>query len=173
MCVHLTETFIALNVRAFRSVFGQRGFAFFLGPAVAAVLTFFDEVKRRRGDVDVAVLNQAVHVAEEESQHQRGDVAAVDVGIGHDNHLAVAQFFQAYFLFVVGIVVSAGNDPERFEHVADLFVLPNPVFHRFLDIQDFTAQRHDRLECPVASLLGGSACRVALDEKDFGFVAVA
>ena len=40
------------------------------------------------------------------------------------------------------------------EHVLDLLVLPHAMLLGFFDIQDLTAQRHDRLEVPVAALLG-------------------
>ena len=47
-------------------------------------------VERRLGDVDVAGLDQLVHVPEEERQDQRADVGAVGVGIAGDDDLVVA-----------------------------------------------------------------------------------
>ena len=69
----------------------DEGLTLLLGPAVLALLASRAEVERRRSDVDVAVLDKGAHVSEEEGQDQRGDVATVHVGIGHDDDLVVAQ----------------------------------------------------------------------------------
>jgi hypothetical protein len=50
-----------------------------------------DLVQRRLRDVDVAALDQLGHLAVEEREQQRADVAAVDVGVGHDDDAVVAQ----------------------------------------------------------------------------------
>ena len=44
---------------------------------------------------------------------------------------------------------------------------------RPLDVEDFSAQRQDRLEVAVAALLGGAAGRIALDQEDLGLRRVA
>ena len=51
-----------------------------------------DAIERRLRDVDVAALDELLHVAEEEGQQQGADVRAVHVGIGHQDDFAVAQF---------------------------------------------------------------------------------
>ena len=43
------------------------------------------------GGVDIALLDQGPHKAEEEGEQQGADVGAVHVGIGHDDHLVIAQ----------------------------------------------------------------------------------
>ena len=43
------------------------------------------------GDVDIPLLNQRRHLTIKESQQQRADVRAVDVGVGHQNYLVVAK----------------------------------------------------------------------------------
>ena len=48
-------------------------------------------IERRLGDIEVAALDQLRHLAEEEGQQQRADMGAVDVGVGHDDDLVVAQ----------------------------------------------------------------------------------
>ena len=53
---------------------------------------FLHLVKWRRGDVHVAVLNQVLHVAEQEGEDERLNVASVHVGVTHDDHLVVAKF---------------------------------------------------------------------------------
>ena len=48
-------------------------------------------IERRLGDIDVAALDELLHVAEEKSEQQSADVAAVDVGVGHENDFVIAQ----------------------------------------------------------------------------------
>ena len=49
----------------------------------------------RDGKIEVALLDEFRQLAIEEGDEQRGDVGAVDVGVGHDDDLAVAQVFFA------------------------------------------------------------------------------
>ena len=92
-------------------------------------------------------------------------MAAVDVGIGHDDDLVVAEFLQVERL---AVLLGADRHAQRREHVLDLLVLPHAVLLRLFDVQDLTAQRHDGLEITVAARFGRAACRVTLDEEDFG-----
>jgi hypothetical protein len=48
----------------------------------------------------MAGLDELRRMHEEEREQQRLDVAAVDVGVGHHDHLAVAQSAQVDALFV-------------------------------------------------------------------------
>ena len=50
-----------------------------------------DLVERRHRDVDMPLVDQLRHKAVEQRQQQCADVRAVDVGIGHDDDLVVAQ----------------------------------------------------------------------------------
>ena len=58
---------------------------------VLLALLALDFVERRLGDVDVAALDEALHLAVEEGEQQRADVRAVHVGVGHDDDLVVAR----------------------------------------------------------------------------------
>ena len=51
-----------------------------------------DLVEWRLRDVEVAALNHRRHLAEEERQQQRADMRTVDVGVGHQDDLVIAQF---------------------------------------------------------------------------------
>ena len=51
-------------------------------------------VQGRHGGVDIAVLDEGPHEAEEEGEQQGADVGAVHVGIGHDDDLVIAQLVQ-------------------------------------------------------------------------------
>ena len=42
----------------------------------------------------MALLDERTHEAEEEGQQQRADMAAVDIGIRHDDDLAVPELFE-------------------------------------------------------------------------------
>ena len=91
------------------------------------------------------LLDQRSHLPVEEGQQQRPDVRAVDVGIGHDHDLAVAQ------LRDVELVLT---DPgaQRGDDRADLLVAQHLVEARLLDVEDLAAQRQDRLETTISSL---------------------
>ena len=132
---------------------------------VADFAALLDFEERWLSDVDTAVLDQFAEVTEDERQQQRADVAAVDVGIGHQDQLAVAPLLDVFEL-------STGRDSDRFEDVADLDVVENLGEDRFLDVQDFAAQRQDRLRVGVAAGVGGAAGRIAFDEVQFAEVEV-
>ena len=65
------------------------------------------------------VLDQRAHEAEQQGQQQGADVLAVDVGVGHQHDLVVAQLGQ------VELVVDAGA--ERGDQRLHLGVLQHPV----------------------------------------------
>src|SRR5205823_5501137 len=92
----------------------------------------------------------------EEREEQGADVGAVHVGVGHDDDLVIAR--------VVERVVLADTGPDRRDDGADLLVRKDLVDPCLLNVEDLAPQREDRLEAAVATLLGGSAGGVALDE---------
>ncbi len=120
-----------------------------------------DLVERRLGDQQVAVLDQFGHLAVEEGQQQRADVRAVDVGVGHDHDLVIAQLGEVEFL-------AADAGAERLDDGPDLAAGEHPVEARAFDVEQFTAQGKDRLVLAVAALLGRAAGGIALDQEQFG-----
>ena len=86
-------------------------------------------------------------------------MGAVDVGVGHHDDLLVAQ--------VVVAVALAGAAAERLHQVGKLHILRQLVLAGGLHVEDFAAERQDRLRGAVARLLGRAAGRVALDDEDF------
>ena len=52
-------------------------------------------VERRLGDVEKAPCRSARHLAEEEGQQQRADMAAVDIGVGHDDDAVIARLLRS------------------------------------------------------------------------------
>ena len=117
-----------------------------------------DFVKRRLGDEEMPVLDQLRHLAVEECQQQSPDMGAVDVGVGHDHDLVIAQLFE------VELLVADGR-AERLDQRADFLRAEHPVEARALDVEDLALERQDRLVVAIAPLLGGAAGAVALDQE--------
>ena len=85
---------------------------------------------------------------------------AVDVGVGHHDDLAVAQVFLP--------IARAGADAERLQEVGELLVGIELLAAGARDVQDFSAQRQDRLRLAVARLLGGAAGGIAFHDEELG-----
>src|SRR6185295_3351923 len=91
----------------------------------------------RLGDVDVAALNQLGHLAIEESKQQGSDVRTVDVGVGHQDYLVIAEFGSVkIFLANAG---SEGGDQRL-----DLAVTKHLVKARFFHVENLALERKDR-----------------------------
>src|SRR5712692_7797557 len=163
--VHLAQALVALNVGLLAVQALQDAVAVFIGVGVLHLSPGGDLVQRREGDVEVLLIDELRHVAEEERQQQGADVRAVDVGIGHDDDLAVAQLFGFEVLAEVG---ADGRD-----QVLDLIRVEHLIEACLLDVEDLAAQRQDGLEAPVAALLGRAAGRVTLHDEDLAQVGVA
>ena len=109
---------------------------------------------------------------EEKREQQSANVRSINIRVGHDNNAAVAQLrdVKAAFFFAVTVFflrfADAGADGG--DHGLDLVVLEELIFARFLDIDQFAANREDRLITPVASLLGRAAGRIALHNIKLG-----
>ena len=106
------------------------------------------------------------HLPVEEREQQRPDVAAVDVGVGHQDDLVVAEL-----LDVEAALADAAA--ERGDERADLGAREHLVEARALDVQDLALERQDRLKLPVAPLLGRAAGAVALDDVELGLAGIA
>src|SRR5690606_21469737 len=131
---------------------------------VLLALLALDFVERRLGDVDVALLDQAAHLPVEEREQQRADVRAVDVGVGHDDDLVVAGLVDVEAALALGVAdAGAEGGDER----ADFLVGEYLVEAGLLDVDDFTAEREDRLVAAIAALLGGTAGGITLDDVEF------
>ena len=76
---------------------------------------------------------------------------AVDVGVGHDDDLLVAQ--------ILLVIMRAGAAAERLHQIGELRVLRQLVLAGRRDVEDLAAQRQHRLRAAVARLLGASRRR--------------
>jgi hypothetical protein len=104
-------------------------------------------------------------VAEEEREQQRADVAAVDVGVRHQDDLVIAELTEVLLL--------ADARAERGDQRGQLLRRQHAIEADLLDVEDLAAQREDRLERAVAALLGRAACRLTLDDEQLGLLRVA
>ncbi len=116
-------------------------------------------VERGYGEIEVAAADELRHLLVEEGDQQRGDVRAVDVGVGHDDDALVAQ--------VLFPVFAAGAAAERLDQVADLLVGAQLFATGAGDVEDLAAQRQDGLVGAVARLLGRAASRIPFDDEKF------
>ena len=124
---------------------------------VARDLAGADAVQRRLGEVEVAVLDDLGHVAVEEGHQQRADVRAVDVRVGQQDDLVVAQLGDVERL----ADARAEGDDQR----PDLLAREHLVDARLLDVEHLAEHRQHGLEVPVTALLGRATGRVALDDE--------
>src|SRR6185437_1718049 len=65
---------------------------------VLRLAALLDPVERRLRDIDVASLDQALHLPEEEGEDERPDVRTVDVGVGHEDHLVITKLLEIELL---------------------------------------------------------------------------
>ena len=93
-------------------------------------------------------------------------MGSIDVGIGHDDNLVVAQFADIHSL---AVFFSTNCHAESLEDIGNFFAVEHLVLHRLLDVENLTAQRQNCLELAVATFLSRTACRVTLDEEEFAF----
>ena len=126
----------------------------------AALLAARELVERRDGGVDVAVLHQRAHIAEEEGQQQRSYMAAVDVGIGHYYDLVVAELRD--------VEVVAESRAEGGYDGVELVVIVDLLLAHLLDVEHLAPEREYGLESAVAPVLGAAAGAVALDDVELG-----
>ena len=117
-------------------------------------------VERRLGDVHVALLDQLLHMPEEEREDERANVGPVDVGVAGDDDLVVAGPGDVELL--------ADARADRGDHGLDLVVGEHLVDAGLLDVVDLAAEREDGLEAAIAGLDGRAAGAVALDQVDLG-----
>ena len=87
----------------------------------------------------------------------------VRVGVGQDDHPAVAQAGQ--------VEVLAEAAAERRDEIRQLLVLEHLRQRRALGVQHLAAQRQDRLPRAIASLLCRAAGRIAFDDEQLAVVA--
>src|SRR5215217_3578099 len=110
-----------------------------------------DLIERRLGDIEMAALDDLGHLPIEKGEQQRADMGAVDIGVGHNDDLVIAQLGDVEAL---DIRVAADTGAKGGNQRADLGRRQHLVEAGALDIQYFAAQRKHRLVLAVPRLLG-------------------
>src|SRR6185369_2020201 len=123
-------------------------------------LALLDGVQWWLCDEHVATFDQLLHVTEEECQQQSADVASVHISVGHQDDLAVTQLGKIEVVF-------ADAGAERRDHGANFFVPQHLVVAGLFDVEDFSFQRQDGLEAPIAALFSRAAGGFSLHQKQF------
>ena len=99
--VHLAQALVPLNVNLafFLALAVGLGFKLvknlgfvFVGISVLLILAFLNHIKRWLGDIQVALVDYLAEMAEIKRQKQGADVAAVNIGIGHNYNAMIARF---------------------------------------------------------------------------------
>src|SRR5204863_7845485 len=105
-------------------------------------------------------------------EQYREDVGTIDVRVRHNNDSAVAQrrHVEATFVYSIRAIFFRFTDPrtDRRDHSLDLIVLEKLILARFLNVDEFSANRQNGLVTPVASLFGRAAGGIALHNIELG-----
>ena len=130
----------------------------------ASLARDLDAVQGWDGRVDAPGLDHGSHVAEEQGQQQGADVRAVDVGIGHEDDLAVSSLRQV-----------EGTARARADHLDDVGALGVGQHVRgrgLLHVEDLASNREKGLVVGVARGLGRAQGGVTLDDEELGLLDV-
>ena len=127
---------------------------------VLFLLAFLHFVQRRLSDVDVTAFNDFRHLTIEEGQQQRTNVRAVDVRIGHDDDVVITQFVRV-------VLVTTDTTTKRGDQRRHFLRREHLIEARFLDVEDFTLQRQNRLVLAVTPLLRRAARGVPFHQVQF------
>ena len=114
-------------------------------------------VERGLGDVQMSIVHHLPQMPEEKSEEQGSDVLPVHIRIGHDDDPVIPELAD----------VELGIDPcpHRRDQCSDLRRREHFVDPRPLRVQDLAPEGEDRLEPPIAPLLGRAPRGISLYEK--------
>ena len=166
---HLTQTFVALRLDltlVASGIFLNEIKTLLIVPAILRIVAFGALVEGRHRNIEVTLLHERFHVAEEEGHNERSDMRTIHIGIGHDNHFVVTNLAQVECL---GVLRRTNRYAQSRKDILDFFTFKHLMLHRFLYVEDLTAEREDSLMEAVSSGLGRTACRVTLHEEELAF----
>ena len=157
----------ALNGVAQNLVFGLAA----VGIHVMDLVAYLNAKDGRAGNIDIAGIDQRAHVLVEERQQQDADMRTINVCIGHDDDLVVARLADIEVATVAGARRDAAAD--RGDQGLDGVARERAVVTHALDVQNLAAQGQNRLDVSATAVLGRTACRVALYDKELGQLGIA
>ena len=155
---NLAETFESGNL-AGRAEFGSGLIPFLLAVAIDGLLLVADTEEGGLEHEEVPVLDDLREILEEEGDHQEADVHTVDIGIGGDDDLIVAE------------AVYAVLDVERALEEEELLILVDSVSTEAKGIERFASEAEYGLRLGIASGGEGARCGVALGDEDGALLA--
>ena len=139
-----------IELRIGHAPFHELGPHLLVGLHVIGLGPSLDHAKQRRlGHIDMAGGDELIHLPVEEAQQQRADVAAVHIGVGHDDDLVVAELGD--------VLIDADAGADGLDHGLDFGVVEDFVFARFVSVDDLAAEWKDGLELAEAASFGAAA----------------
>src|SRR5262245_21080832 len=104
----------------------------------------------------MSALDELFHLPIEKGEQQSSDVGAVDVGVGHNDDFVVAKLVDVE---PIGFIGGPGSDSasNRRNEGANFLVGQHLRDSRFFHVDNFPAQRQNRLKATVSSLFGRAA----------------
>ena len=112
---------------------------------------------QQHGEIEMAFFDQLGHLPIKKGDQQRGDMRAVDIGVGHHDNLIITQILVA--------IMRTEAAAERLRQIRELLIGRELVARRRSDVENFPAQRQHRLIHAVSPFLGRAAGRIALDDE--------
>src|SRR5262245_30013919 len=116
-----------------------------------------DPIERRLREKHFAARHQLWQVAIDEGEEERRDVMTVGIGVGQDDDAAIAKPRE--------IEILAETAAECGDEIRQLLVLEHLGQRHPFRVHYLSAQRKNGLTAAIASLLGGSARRIAFDDE--------
>src|SRR6267143_1939283 len=153
----VSQTLVPLVRDAFVAEFLRQVLPLSLRVGVVEFLAFLDLVQGRLRDVHEPAIEERSHVSEEQRQEERRDVLPIDVRVGHRDDLVVSDLLR--------IELFGDASANRGDERADLLVFQHLIEPGLFDVQDFPAEREDRLELAATTLLRGSAGGRPFDDE--------
>ena len=99
-------------------------------------------------------------MAIEESQQQSSDMRTVNIGIGHNYNFMIATF--------IGIkIITSDTGAQSGNNRADFSRIKHFIKTGAFNVQNFTAQRHNRLIFTIASLLSRTTRGISFHDEHF------
>ena len=157
--VHLAKTLVALQMGVSGAVqLLDHAIFFSVAIGVLDLSAILDAVQWWLGNVQATVVYESLHPAEEESKDQCPDMRTIDIGVGHDDDLLVADF--------IYVELVAFASAHRRHQGPDLLVAKDAVrlLQDPLHVENFPLEGQYGLETAVPPHLGRPTRRLAFDD---------